>query len=387
MFVFVPYSVAGHVHPIVPVVAELVRRGHRVRVLVGGRFEAAVRAAGAEVVRLAEVPDVYVPERISGRLSARFLTARWRRLGVNRRAGLLLDRELRGLGRRGVLVVDPMLGWADRVARRHRVPTVTFSTTFHLGADALAELARRDRLPVPRWAHRTRPLARRYERRGRLVLANSVAELQPAGEALPRDVHLVGPLVRTRDIADARLPAGGRRVLLVSPGTVFARGRAFFTSFVQAFAGRPWQVFLATGQLDPDELGALPSIVVAGRFLPQLQLLARSDVFVTHAGMNSVTEGLSAGVPMLLFPRSAEQRHLARRLVAAGVGVWPTPGELAPAVLFGLVDALAGDETVRAAARAWQARLAAGPGPRRAADLLERHAEGQAESKASEPAV
>jgi UDP:flavonoid glycosyltransferase YjiC (YdhE family) len=370
MFLFVPYSVAGHVYPMLPVLSELARRGNRLRVIVGERFEPAMRAAGAEVVRLAEVPEVVVPERMSGRFSARFLAGRLRRLEMNRQAGLLLDRELRQLGGRGVVVVDPMLGWADRVVRRHRVPTAIFSTTFHLGADALAELARQDGLPTPGWVHRMRPLVRRYERSGRLILANSMAELHPAGQAPPRDVHLVGPLLRPRDEANTIPEPVGDRVLFVSPGTVFARGQSFFDRFVRAFTGRPWQVYLATGHLDPADLGPLPSNVVAQRFLPQLQLLARSDVFVTHAGMNSVLEGLSAGVPMLLFPRSAEQRHLARCLVAGGVGVWPRSGSSDPDALFGLVDALAADHAVRAAAREWQARVDAG-GPRRAADLLE----------------
>ena len=395
MYLFVPYSVAGHVYPMLPVLSELANRGNRLRVIVDERYAPAVRAVGAEVVCLGEVLDVFVPERVSGRFSARFLAGRLRRLGMNRRAGLLLDRELRRLDGRGVVVVDPMLGWADRVVRRHRVPAAIFSTTFHQGADALAEMARQDGLPTPRWMHRVRPLVRRYERSGRLVLANSVAELDPVGQTPARDVHLVGPLLRPRDEASAIREPAGDRVLFVSPGTVFARGRSFFDRFVRAFAGRPWQVYLATGHLDPADLGPLPPNVVARRFWPQLQLLARSDVFVTHAGMNSVLEGLSAGVPMLLFPRSAEQRHLARCLVAGGVGVRPGSGNANPADLYGLVDALAADQAVRAAARAWQARLGVGGGPRRAADLLEAWAGAQPGSlggsstdpSASSPAV
>lgn len=86
--------------------------------------------------------------------------------------------------------------------------------------------------------------------------------------------------------------------------------------------------------------------------------------------MNSVNEALLAAVPMLFFPRSAEQRHLARRLAAVGVGVWPG-GDPDPATLPDLVEDLAESTGARAAARSWQSRLAAVPGPRHAADLLE----------------
>jgi len=370
VFLFVPYSVPGHVHPMLPVIAELAGRGERVRVAVGDRFARAVRAAGAETIVLPTIPDVYVPERPGDRLSARWLGGRLRRLVRNRQSELLLDAQLRGPDRPDVLVVDPMLAWADRVARRHRVGTATLSTTFHPNAAAFAELARSDGgFAHPRW-HRLRPLARRARLPGRLHLANTPAELQPALAALPPGVHLVGPLVRRR--LTAPRPTGtANRVVYVSPGTVFARGVRFFDLVVQAFAGRPWTVFLATGHLDPAALGPMPENVLARRSHPQLRLLAGSDVFITHAGMNSVTEGLTAGVPMVFFPRSAEQRHLARRLTAARVGVWPDARLLSPEGLFELVEQLVVDPAARAASQAWQARFAAVSGAALAADLLQ----------------
>jgi len=356
-----------------PVIAELAGRGERVRVVVGDRFARAVRAAGAEAIVLPAVPDVYVPERLGGRLSARWLGGRLRRLARNRRAEFLLDEQLRGPDRPDALVVDPMLAWADRIARRHRVGTATLSTTFHPNAAAFAELARSDGgLACPRW-HRLRPLARRAGLPGRLHLANTPAELQPALDALPTGVHLVGPLLRGPRPAAPRPAGPGNRVVYVSPGTVFARGVRFFDLVVRAFAGRPWTVFLATGHLDPAALGPVPGNVVARRSHPQLRLLARSDVFLTHAGMNSVTEGLSAGIPMVFFPRSAEQRHLARRLTGAGVGVWPDSRSLTPEALFELVERLVADRAVRAAGRAWQSRLHAVSGAVLAADLLQEH--------------
>lgn len=395
MFLFVPYSISGHIHPVLPVVAELAARGHTVRVITGQRYAVAVEAAGGQVACLPAVPDVVVPERAAGRLTPHFLAGRIRRLRINRRAAIMLEQELRRMGERDVVVIDPMLGWADRVVGRHQRPIAVLSTTFHMGADALVEMSGRDRWPIPRWVQRLRPLARRYETRGRLVLANSVSGLQPLGHALPRDVHLVGPLLRPHDEKETAFEHGGGRVLLVSPGTVFARGRKFFDRFVRAFAGSSWRVYLATGHLDPADLGVLPPNVVARRFLPQLRLLERCDVFVTHAGMNSVMEGLAAGVPMLLFPRSAEQRHLARCVVAGGAGRWPQPDDLSPAALFTLVETLADDRAVRAALRGWQKRLAAGGGAARAADLLEAWAAGQpasptlkiADAPASSPAV
>ncbi len=397
-FLFVPYSIAGHVHPVLPVVAELVDRGHQVRLLVGERYAESVRSAGAEVIELAQVPVVIVPERFFGRLTWRYLGGRLRRWQLNRRAGRLLDEQLQQLDERVVVVVDPMLSWADRIIRRYSLPTVTFSMTIHQGPAELAELARLDGLRMPSWIHGMRPLAKRSHHQGRLVLTNSLAELHPTGREIaskppatgreiPPELHFVGPLLGNRAEVDIADPSAGGPTLLVSPGTVFARDRPFFDKFIRAFDGQEWQVFIATGHLDPAELGALPTNVVARRFLPQRQLLARSAVFATHAGMNSVQEGLSAGVPMLLFPRCAEQRHLARCLVAGGVGVWPRAEPENPAALFQQVQALAANPHVRENLRVWQARMTAGGGAQRAADLLEAWAVGQSVGASTDPSA
>ena len=55
--------------------------------------------------------------------------------------------------------------------------------------------------------------------------------------------------------------------------------------------------------------------------MPQLGVLARAKAFVTHAGMNSVSEAMLARVPLVLFPQTAEQGLVARQVVRLGAGV------------------------------------------------------------------
>jgi UDP:flavonoid glycosyltransferase YjiC (YdhE family) len=42
-------------------------------------------------------------------------------------------------------------------------------------------------------------------------------------------------------------------------------------------------------------------------FVPQMELLKRASVFVTHGGANSIMEGLCFGVPMLVTPVDFDQ--------------------------------------------------------------------------------
>jgi UDP:flavonoid glycosyltransferase YjiC (YdhE family) len=52
--------------------------------------------------------------------------------------------------------------------------------------------------------------------------------------------------------------------------------------------------------------------------VPQLAVLERAAVFVTHGGMNSALEGLACGVPLVVIPQHGEQ--LLSGLTVAGRG-------------------------------------------------------------------
>ncbi|MEU1812771.1 nucleotide disphospho-sugar-binding domain-containing protein [Micromonospora aurantiaca (nom. illeg.)] len=363
-----PYSVPGHVRPMLAVAAELSARGDRVWMLVSGGFVDQVRLAGAVPVRLDVTPDVFVPERPLGRDWFGYLVERLRRPLINWRAAVQLARVVPWV-RPDLVVVDPMLAWADRVVRGGPVPSALLSTTFAGTPAALAEAAR-TRLGwvgAPEWWYRWHPLARRVARGGRLVLANAVPGLQPAAGS---GMSLVGPLLcrdRGEDVGwRQRLAAASGRLLFVSPGTVFARGRRFFLQIAESFAGSSWTVVAATGRLDPVALGSLAPNFVACRWAPQQLVLSRADVFVTHGGMNSTLEGILAGVPMVFAPRSAEQWLIAGRCVDRGVGVLlPGPGKIC-----GVIEDLVSDSAVHDRLAEWRAELTAIRGACRAADLL-----------------
>ncbi|WP_157239712.1 nucleotide disphospho-sugar-binding domain-containing protein [Catenuloplanes japonicus] len=350
---FVPYSVAGHVGPMLPVAAELSARGEQVWMLAGGAFAEAIRERGATPVPLTAVPDVYVPDRLLGPGGLRYARGRMRRPRINRRAAAELHTTLLGT-RPDLVVLDPMIGWADRVATRAGVRSVLLSTTFAATGTALAEVSR-----LPAAVHRLRPMVRRVERDGRLVLAHTVPGLQP-GHA--KGIEVVGPLLGSLDEHARRED----RLLFVSPGTVFARGRRFFHDISGAFAGTDWRVLIATGHLDPASLGPLPPHVHAVRHVPQRTVLRRATVFLTHGGMNSTLEAVAAGVPMIFAPRSAEQRYLARRWADRRAGVLLT----APREARHTAERLVADPGVPPAIDYWRAELAARDGARRAADLI-----------------
>lgn len=64
----------------------------------------------------------------------------------------------------------------------------------------------------------------------------------------------------------------------------------------------------------PDNIRVYP-------YLDQLDILSEADAFITHCGMNSVSESLYMATPMVLYPQTSEQQAVARRAMEMGTGV------------------------------------------------------------------
>ena len=93
------------------------------------------------------------------------------------------------------------------------------------------------------------------------------------------------------------------------------------------------RVALAIGSGDRAVVGALPSHWLVREYLPQVQLLRRAALAVTHGGNNSVTEALTCGVPMLVLPFSTDQFAGAAAVENAGLGLALDPNTASVAEL------------------------------------------------------
>src|SRR5436305_12357474 len=116
--------------------------------------------------------------------------------------------------------------------------------------------------------------------------------------------------------------------------------------------------------------------MVGEQFLPQPAILPQVDLVITHGGNNTVTESLHFGKPMLVLPLFWDQHDNAQRLHELGFGrrldtYGHEPGELTDAV-----DELLGDRELPARLGEISRRLQAEPGTVKAADLIERVAQG-----------
>ena len=81
------------------------------------------------------------------------------------------------------------------------------------------------------------------------------------------------------------------------------------------------QVVLSVGaNVNLDDLGTTSSNVIVVRTAPQLELLKRAALCITHAGLNTARESLGQGVPMMAIPIAYDQPGVAARVAYHGVG-------------------------------------------------------------------
>lgn len=119
----------------------------------------------------------------------------------------------------------------------------------------------------------------------------------------------------------------GRRLLYASLGSQSQEaGRdkllAFHAAVAEAAAQLPdWQLVLSTGAIEPREIPGLPESAIAARWVPQIPVLEKAGLMITHCGLGTVKECIFHGVPMLGFPMDKDQPDNALRIVHHGLGV------------------------------------------------------------------
>jgi zeaxanthin glucosyltransferase len=133
------------------------------------------------------------------------------------------------------------------------------------------------------------------------------------------------------------------------------------------------QLVLAIGdQLDTKEIGPVPSNAIVVNRAPQLELLKRTSVCITHAGLNTVLESLAQGVPQLAIPVTFEQPGIAARIAAKMTGVTMPFADLTSEHLSTLLDEVLTYPIYRENARKFQEIISKRNGLAMAADIVER---------------
>jgi UDP:flavonoid glycosyltransferase YjiC (YdhE family) len=208
----------------------------------------------------------------------------------------------------------------------------------------------------------------------------------------PANVKLVGPMnwsppsdgyrrdrcahgAAPDEVAGARTSTGARAwladlsdpLVLVTCSTERQRDKRLLHVALEALPAAGMSVLGTTAAHDPDTFDAPPGSRVA-RFVSHDAVLRRAACVVCHGGLGITQKALAAEVPVVVVPFGRDQSETARRVELAKAGVRLAPRRLTPQRLL---DAVRGALECHAGARTVSRAYAAAGGAAAAADALE----------------
>ena len=402
--------VSGHIHPFGALGRELIARGHRVSLLHVPDLAPLVESQGLEFIAIGQSdhPSGSLPQSLArlGELDG-LAALRFTIQAIHRTTEMMCRDAPNAIRDNGVdaLLVDQTEPAGGTVAEHLAIPFVTV-------CNALA-LNRESEVPPPftGWPYRNnlwvrarnrlgyavsdmvmRPISQilsRYRKKWGLppfpTLEHSFSTLAqicqtPAAfdfprRELPQHFHYVGPL---RRLAPRVIPfpwerLDGRPLIYASLGTLQNAKDQIFRYFAEACLGLDFQLVITHGGgLDENTASSFPGNPLVVSYAPQLDVLRRARLTLTHAGLNTVLDSLACGVPLIAVPITYEQPAIASRIRWTGVGEVLPLAKLNAQRLRDTIRQVASNPSYASKAQVIKMSIEQSGGVRGAADLIEK---------------
>ena len=328
----------GHTNPMLPIAAELVSRGNTVRFYSFNEFKSKIEASGAEFISC----DAYLP-KLTKREKAELKNVSVTEMTIQGiRTTLAMDMFLHNeflSFKPDVVYTDSVCFWGKLNAWKHGVPMVVSTSTFAFNQMSSQYMKNSPKelanmifgLPkISKELKKLKPYG--YHVRSALSLVQSdnntdsivytSRHFQPYAESFSKHYAFVGPSVFSKDEPDKEKL---RPLVYISLGTVINDRPDFYSRCIEALKNQDADIIISCGNvIDIEALGVLPDNVQVYPYVDQPGILSKADVFITHCGMNSVSESLYMATPPVLYPQTSEQRAVARRTIEIGAGLMLT---------------------------------------------------------------
>lgn len=326
----------GHTNPTLGVVRELVARGNQVWYYSYDLMREKIESAGAVFV---SCDDYDMEQKLTPKDAVRVGKDMAFSMRILADTTLALDDKVCAAMaqlRPDCIVADSMAVWGKAVAMKLGIPFVSSTTTFAFNRHS-AKIMKQSvgslfamLLSMPRIHRQIRRLQEKgYPVRSFLdiiqndddthTIVYTSPEFQPCADTFSDKYAFVGPSIRP---AVGEVRKTGERLVYVSMGTVNNDMLPLYRRCIAALARIKCQVILSVGGLvSMDAFGNLPEQVEVFPQVDQIAVLQKADVFLTHCGMNSVSESLYFGVPLVMLPQTKEQEGVAERVRQLGAGI------------------------------------------------------------------
>lgn len=403
-------SSPGHLNPMIALGKELVRRKHRVTLIQVPELESQALAAGLEfqAIGAKEFPPGVLAQKFAqlGQLSG--LRAIAFTLDLIKQGGTIILRDapeiIASIGIEALLV-DQVSPESATVAKHLKIPFITICNALILNQEPGIPPLVTPWQPNTAWwvllrngvtyavlervAQPVRQVLDEYHRKWNLPLykkvADSLSDLaqisqQPAEfefprTQLPKCFHFTGPFVDPAGRKSIPFPyekLTAQPLIYASMGTLQNQQQKIFSAIASACANLDVQLVISLGGgSDPDVLPKLPGKPLVVQYAPQLELLQKAALTITHAGLNTALESLSHGVPMVAIPITNDQPGVAARIAWTKTGEFLPLSRLSVPQLKTAIQQVLTDETYKQNALRLQHATHQAGGVRRAVEIIE----------------
>lgn len=404
-FLLAVIDAGGSVPPALGLAAELVRRGHQVRVLADPTIETSAKSAGCSFSAWQEAPhfnsraeqtaliaalesgNPYRAFKAAKDYAGKTMTSRFAHDVIATFRDFPADAIL-GDGLPGILIgaLATRRPTAALVTQTYARPTPglpLLGTGWSPGHSFLGTM--RDKV-APRMASwlftptlsRLNAVLERYEQlpldnvfelfdRCSRVLVMTSPSFDFSAPQLPTNVRYVGPQLDDPDWATKTewpkkdwTGPGSEPLVLVATSSIYQDQIDLLQRIVVALGQLSVRAVLTTGQgVDPDEIQAVPNVQIVPA-APHVRVLREASVVVTHAGHGTVLKSLAAGVPLVCIPMGRDQKDNTVRVLRLGAGIRLSKKAMPSHIADAISEVLERPQYVAAARRfadvlAWEA--------------------------------
>jgi zeaxanthin glucosyltransferase len=397
---------AGHLNTMFPIAHELKRRGHQITIFSGLDAQLKTQAAGFYFYDIESPlegePDAQM-QALSGLAGIRQTFQRFARKAKTRlqKASVIQERGVE------MLLVDLSVFEGGTIADALDLPYVTICsilplyedptippipTTWQYRSEGWAALRNRAVYRFINWiAHPVWHVIARERKMRNLpkyqtandifsklaIITRHIPEFEFPRQ-FPDHWHFTGPFHHSveRPIVEFSFEQLNHKPLIyASMGTVQNRFSFVFHTIAEACADLDAQLVISLGGgLEPEEFPNLPGNPIIVKYAPQLELLQKASLNITHAGLNTTLESLSYGVPMVAIPVTDDQPGVAARIAWTGTGEIITLSQLSVSKLRGAIERVLTEESYKQNAIRLQELIHQTGGVNRAADIIEQAA-------------
>lgn len=348
----------GHVNPSLPLVTELINRGHQIRYYATSHYQKRVEATGAEFRTYQTVDDDYFDKRgLDGtipQLAAKTLLETTQQM-LPELIAMVEDYQP------DYIIYDCMCPWGYYLAKIANLPSVSSFSLMPVSMRGMFDFQTL-RIVMPMMikgfgagiaaSRLGNALGKQYNVNpldlttvlnapGDLSISYSSKLYVPYSDTLPDHFRFIGWSMPDNNVDESFVHESDRPLIYISLGTVANDNFDFFKACIQALAETNYDVLISTGnRIPPEKFGKLPDNITMKLWVPQTQVLNQASLFVTHGGLNSLHDGLYCGLPLLAVPQQTEQTLNAMQIVKIGAGLMLKPHEITTSTIRDCVEKL-----------------------------------------------